>query len=134
MAAATSTSKITVRKFQVHSNFERFAYLFMRLSGVGLLILAVGHMLIQHVLNSSANLTIEFVAAQWDAWGWKAYDILLLWLAIPHGINGLRNILEDYIHNQTAVKLVNRLLALFVVATVIWATVGMVLFDASRFQ
>lgn len=132
MAVATP-QKITVRKFQVQSNFERFAYLFMRMSGVGLLVLAVGHMLIQHVVNSSANLTIEFVAAQWNSWGWKAYDILLLWLAIPHGINGLRNILEDYIHNPTTVKLVNRLLAVFVVATVIWATIGMALFDSSQF-
>lgn len=125
--------KITVRKFQVQTNFERFAYLFMRLSGVALLVLAVGHMVIQHVLNSTANLTIEFVAMQWNSWGWKAYDILLLWLAIPHGINGLRNILEDYIHNPTTVKLINRLLLLFVIATVVWATIGMILFDSSRF-
>ncbi|MBK9054107.1 MAG: hypothetical protein IPL78_25295 [Chloroflexi bacterium] len=54
---------------------ERYAYLFMRMSGVALLVLAVGHMLIQHVLNSSGNLTL-FVAEQWNSWGWKACDML----------------------------------------------------------
>ncbi|MBK7895997.1 MAG: hypothetical protein IPJ90_14205 [Anaerolineaceae bacterium] len=34
-----------------------------------LLILAVGHTMIQHVLNSSGNLTLLFVAEQWNSWG-----------------------------------------------------------------
>ena len=60
--SSDSTDNITVRTIEVQSNRERYAYLFMRLSGVGLLVLAVGHMVIQHILNSSANLTIQFVA------------------------------------------------------------------------
>ena len=119
MAAVTGT--ITHRKIQRQANLERIAYLFMRLSGVALLILAVGHMMIQHVLNSSANLTIQFVALQWNAWGWKVYDMLLLIFAYFHGINGLRNILEDYVHNRSVIKGINIFLAIFAVITVIWA-------------
>lgn len=126
----TVTSSITRRKVQVKYNFERYAYLFMRMSGLILLILAVGHMVIQHVLNSSGNLTLIFVAEQWNTWGWKVYDIFLLLFAIPHGINGLRNVLEDYIHNPGLIKAVNIILAIFVVATVIWAVIGISLFDA----
>ena len=131
MAAITDKSpgKITVRRVQFEGNFERYAWLFMRLSGVAMLILAVGHMVIQHVLNSSANLSLQFVAVQWSSWGWKAYDILLLWMAIPHGIRGLYNILSDYVHNPGLRRIVGGLLALFVIATVIWATVGITLFD-----
>jgi succinate dehydrogenase / fumarate reductase membrane anchor subunit len=131
MAAITDKSpgKITVRRVQLEGNFERYAWLFMRLSGVAMLILAVGHMVIQHVLNSSANLSLQFVAVQWSSWGWKAYDILLLWMAIPHGIRGLYNILSDYVHNPGLRRIVGGLLALFVIATVIWATVGITLFD-----
>ncbi|MFZ1397432.1 MAG: hypothetical protein WAS33_11065 [Candidatus Promineifilaceae bacterium] len=120
---------ITRRKVQVKFNFERYAYLFMRMSGLILLILAVGHMMIQHVLNSSGNLTLLFVAEQWNSWGWKAYDIFLLLFAIPHGVNGLRNVLEDYIHNPRTMKTINIILAVFVVATVIWAAIGISLFD-----
>jgi succinate dehydrogenase / fumarate reductase membrane anchor subunit len=131
MAAITDKSpgKITVRRVQLEGNFERYAWLFMRLSGVAMLILAVGHMVIQHILNSSANLSLQFVAVQWSSWGWKAYDILLLWMAIPHGIRGLYNILSDYVHNPGLRRIVGGLLALFVIATVIWATVGITLFD-----
>jgi succinate dehydrogenase membrane anchor subunit len=126
----TATPQITRRKVQVKYNFERYAFLFMRMSGLALLILAVGHMGIQHVLNSSGNLTLAFVAEQWNTWGWKAYDIFLLLFAIPHGVNGLRNVLEDYIHNPRLLKIINIVLAIFVVATVIWATIGISLFDA----
>ena len=125
----TATPSMTRRKVQLKYNFERYAYLFMRMSGLALLILAVGHMIIQHVLNSSGNLTLMFVADQWNSWGWKAYDIFLLLFAIPHGINGLRNILEDYIHNPGLMKTINIILAIFVVATVIWAAIGISLFD-----
>lgn len=125
----TVTPTITHRKVKVKFNFERYAYLFMRMSGLVLLILAVGHMVIQHVLNSSGNLTLIFVAEQWNSWGWKAYDIFLLLFAIPHGINGLRNVLADYIHNPGTMKVINLILAIFVVATVIWAAIGISLFD-----
>ena len=120
----SATQSVTHRKVQVKYNFERYAYLFMRMSGLVLMILAVGHMIIQHVLNSSGNLTLIFVAEQWNSWGWKAYDIFLLLFAIPHGINGLRNVLEDYIHNPGTMKTINIILAVFVVATVIWAAIG----------
>lgn len=124
-----SPGKVTVRRVQIDRNFERTAWLFMRLSGVAMLILAVGHMVIQHILNSSANLTLEFVAVQWSSWGWKAYDILLLWMAIPHGVRGLLNVLSDYIHNDGARRVLSIVLGLFVIATVIWATIAMILFD-----
>jgi succinate dehydrogenase / fumarate reductase, membrane anchor subunit len=125
----TATPSITHRKVKVKFNFERYAYLFMRMSGLVLLILAVGHMMIQHVLNSSGNLTLMFVADQWNSWGWKAYDIFLLLFAIPHGVNGLRSVLDDYIHNPRAMKVINIVLAIFVVVTVIWAAIGISLFD-----
>lgn len=127
----TTYSGVTHRKVQVQSNFERLAFLFMRLTGIGLIILAVGHVLIQHVLSDVHNLTLEVVAATWNAWGWKAYDMLLLAFAIPHGVNGLRNVLEDYVHNKQAVKVINIILVIFVVATLIWAGFAIASFDAS---
>ncbi len=131
MTAITEKSpgKITVRRVHLERSFDRYAWLFMRLSGVAMLILAVGHMVIQHIVNSSANLSIQFVAVQWSSWGWKAYDIFLLWMAIPHGIRGLYTILSDYVHNPGLRRLIGAVLALFVLATVIWATIGISLFN-----
>jgi succinate dehydrogenase / fumarate reductase membrane anchor subunit len=134
MAAISEKTGITRRKVQVQGNFERTAFVFMRLSGIALLLFAVGHMMFQHVLNSSTNLTIMFVAEQWNSWGWKIFDILLLAFTIPHGINGLRNVLEDYIHNKTIMKWINVLLLIFVVVTVLWAGYAIVNFDSTPFM
>jgi succinate dehydrogenase / fumarate reductase, membrane anchor subunit len=134
MAAISENTGITRRRVHIQSNFERTAFLFMRISGIALLILAVGHMLLQHVLNSSTNLTIMFVAEQWNTWGWKLFDFLLLLFTIPHGINGLRNVLEDYIHHKTAMKTINVFLAIFVVATLIWAGYAIINFDSTPFM
>jgi len=126
---SANVTGITHRKVQVNNNLERFAFLFMRVSGVLLLVLAVGHMMIQHVLNSSTNLSIMFVAQQWNSWGWKAYDMLLLIFAYLHGINGFRNVLEDYVHNRSAIKVINICLAIFAVITIIWAGFAIAAFN-----
>ena len=133
-AISEKPTGITHRKIQVQSNFERRAFMFMRMSGIALLVLAVGHMLIQHVLNSTANLTLQFVAVQWNSWGWKAYDILLLIFAISHGVNGFRNVLEDYIHNRSVTRGINIVLGIFIVATILWAGYAIFNFDSSAVQ
>jgi succinate dehydrogenase / fumarate reductase membrane anchor subunit len=89
----------------------------------------VQSVLIQHVLNDVHNLTLEVVAAVWSSWGWKVYDMLLLAFAIPHGVNGLRAILEEYIHNQKTIKALNVVLAIFVVVTLIWAGIAIASFN-----
>jgi len=124
---------VTHRKVQVQSNFQRWAFLFMRVSGLALLILAVGHMMIQHVLNSSSNLSLQFVAAQWNLWGWKVFDMLLLFFALTHGMNGFRNVLEDYIHNRQTVKVINTVLVVFTIVTVLWAGYAIASFNSAPF-
>ncbi len=133
MAAINENSPITYRKVNIQGNFERSAFLFMRVSGMALLILAVGHMMINHVLNSATNLTIQYVAQQWSSWGWRTYDLLLLYFAIPHGINGLRNVLEDYIHSASAMKAINIVLIIFTIITLIWSSYAIFMFDPSIF-
>lgn len=117
-----------VQDVSLKQRFERYAYLFMRLSGVILLFLAVGHVMLQLILNDVHNLTLQFVADQWDSWGWKAYDMLLLIFAVSHGYNGLRNILEDYIHSESTMKFISVALGVFVVITIAWSAVAIATF------
>lgn len=130
MATMSGTTTRTV-KIPAKIRFERYAYLFMRLSGIALLLLAVGHMLIQHVLNSVHNLTLQFVATQWNSWGWKTYDMGLLVFAAVHGFNGLRNVLEDYIHNDAVMRVVNVFLLVFLILSIGWSLVAIATFDAT---
>jgi len=134
MAVISENQEITRRSVKIHGNFERAAFAFMRVSGIALLLFAVGHMMIQHVINSSTNLTIQFVAEQWNTWGWKAFDFLLLIFAVSHGINGFRNILEDYVHSKTAVKWISIILLVFVIATILWAGYAIWQFDSTPFS
>jgi succinate dehydrogenase / fumarate reductase membrane anchor subunit len=133
MATMTGVTRRTA-DVSKQNQLERYGFLFMRLTGSGLLVLAVGHMLIQHVLNSSGNLTIQFVAGQWNSWGWKTYDMLLLIFAITHGFNGLRGILEDYIHSDSTMRWIKRVLVVLAIITIVWAGIAISTFDATKFN
>jgi len=119
----------TTRHIKPRSNLERRAFLFMRLSGVALLLLAVGHMLLQHVLRDVHNLTLQVVQDVWRSWGWRVYDLLLLGFAFIHGVNGLRQVLEDYVHDPAKVRIIGRILAVFIVVTIIWAAIAIFSFN-----
>jgi succinate dehydrogenase / fumarate reductase membrane anchor subunit len=83
------------------TNFELYAWFFMRISGLFLVLLAAGHMFIMHVFNDTLNLDYEFVAARWDTPYWRTFDWLLLTLSILHGTNGLRIVMHDNIADKT---------------------------------
>lgn len=76
---------------------EFYAWIFMRLSGLLLLFLALGHLFIMHVFNSIHVIDYDFVAARYARLFWRGYDMALLWLAMIHGLNGMRTILDDYL-------------------------------------
>lgn len=82
------------------SSFELYTWLFMRVSGILLLVLALGHLAIMHLINSVDTIDYDFVANRWSGdWAllWRSYDWLMLFLALLHGLNGLRTILDDYL-------------------------------------
>ena len=87
------------------TNFELYAWFFMRISGLLLVLLAVGHMFIMHVFNDTLNLDYEFVAARWDTPYWRIFDWLLLVLSLLHGTNGLRVVLYDNLNDVTFRKI-----------------------------
>ena len=118
-----------IANLQGRSPLERYGYLFMRLTGVALILLAIGHMMIQHVLNDVHNLTLEFVRQQWMSWGWRTYDLFLLVFAISHGFNGLRTVLEDYVHSATTVRILRWVLLIITIVTIIWSAVAIITFD-----
>src|SRR5213594_1364007 len=77
---------------------ELWSWLFMRVSGVVLLFLAVGHVLIMHVFDGGVSrVNFGFVAVRWQSPFWRTWDWALLSLALVHGVNGLRVISLDYI-------------------------------------
>jgi succinate dehydrogenase / fumarate reductase, membrane anchor subunit len=79
------------------SNFELYSWVFMRLSGLLLVILVLGHLLIMNILDGGVQrINFGFVAGRWSSPFWQTWDLLQLWLAELHGVNGLRVIINDY--------------------------------------
>jgi succinate dehydrogenase cytochrome b556 subunit len=81
---------------------ERLIWYFIRISGVLLIILAGGHVLITHFLNVPSETTFSFVAARWANPYWRTFDWLLLMLALWHGVFGLRYSIQDYLSSPMA--------------------------------
>ena len=105
------------------SGRERFWWYFMRLSGLALVILALGHMLIMHVLVelSGQEIDFAFVQSRWGTPFWRIYDLLLLVLAFVHGANGARIVIGDYVAHRTARGLI---VGALLVVSAIWLVLG----------
>ena len=113
------------------SGRERFWWYFMRLSGLALVILALGHMFIMHVLVELAGGEIDFafVQSRWGTPFWRIYDFLLLVLAFLHGANGARVVVSDYVTNRMARGLLIGLLGLLAIAWLVLGTLVIIFFD-----
>ena len=113
--------------------FELWTWLFMRVSGLVLLFLVVGHVLIMHLPGEGVGrIDFGFVAARWQSPFWRSWDWAMLTLALLHGVNGLRVVVQDYVRPAAWRFAVN---VSFYVVTFILFVLGTVLvfsFDPSR--
>jgi succinate dehydrogenase / fumarate reductase membrane anchor subunit len=82
------------------SNFELYSWLFMRISGVLIALLLLGHIAIMHIIHHVDDVTYQFAAQRLANPFWRIYDLALLGLALTHGLLGARISLDDYIHNR----------------------------------
>ena len=95
------SSRSMGRRIKPSGGYELFMWYFMRLSGLALVFLALGHLFIMHILNNVETINYAFVANRWTAprtgWIWRLWDASLISLAVIHGFNGLREILYEYL-------------------------------------
>ena len=79
------------------TSFEMYSWVFMRMSGLLLVVLVLGHLLIMNVLDGGVQrVNWGFVAGRWASPFWRTWDLMQLWLAELHGTNGLRTVINDY--------------------------------------
>ena len=121
------------------SRFDKFVWLFMRVSGVIIIPLVFGHLAMMHVIQGVFDITakgmvpvgttlgpnvtgtaVEFVSLRWNTmfagvFIWRIYDVCLLVLAVIHGFNGLRYVVNDYVHNV----IINRGMQLAILGTAV---------------
>ena len=83
-------------------NIEKWGWIYMRASGVVLVVLIFGHLFVNLVAGEGVKaIDFAFVAGKLADPFWKVWDTLLLWLALIHGGNGMRTLINDYAGNRT---------------------------------
>ena len=79
------------------TNWEKWGWMYMRASGVVLVVLIFGHLFVNMVSGEGVRgIDFAFVAGKWASPFWQVWDLLMLWLALIHGANGMRTIVNDY--------------------------------------
>lgn len=102
-------------------NWEKWGWLYMRFSGVLLVVLIFGHLLVNLFLGKGVSaIDFAFVAGKLANPFWIVWDTLLLWLALIHGANGMRTLTNDYARGKLRIVL----LVLLALATVTLLTLG----------
>ncbi|HUX10388.1 MAG TPA: succinate dehydrogenase hydrophobic membrane anchor subunit [Terriglobia bacterium] len=79
---------------------DLLAWIFMRVSGVVLLFMVLVHLAIMHIINNIEVINYHFVAQRYATPFWRTYDVVMLWLALIHGLNGMRVMIDDYVGSR----------------------------------
>jgi succinate dehydrogenase / fumarate reductase membrane anchor subunit len=85
------------RRKTTRGNYELYSWIFMRASGVLLLVLIFGHLFVNLMVGKGVHaIDFAFVGGKWSNPFWQVWDLLMLWLAMIHGTNGVRTVVNDY--------------------------------------
>ena len=102
-------------------NWEKWGWIYMRFSGILLVVLIFGHLLVNLFLGQGVSaIDFAFVAGKWADPFWIVWDTLLLWLALIHGANGMRTLTNDYARGRLRIVLLVALAG----ATIVLLTLG----------
>lgn len=121
------------RERPTSGNFELYSWYFFRVSGLLLILLAVVHVVIMHVVNSVSDIDYNFVAQRWISPFWRFFDWLLLILALLHGLNGARIAIDDYIPDRGWRIAALSLLWSVTIAFLILGSVAIITFNPAQF-
>lgn len=112
------------------ANREKWAWLFMRASGVVLIVLIFGHLFVNLFLGEGIKaIDFAFVAGKWANPFWQVWDTLMLWLALIHGTNGMRTLVNDYSEREGIRKFLNASLWTVCILLVVLGTLVTTTFD-----
>jgi succinate dehydrogenase / fumarate reductase membrane anchor subunit len=111
------------RKKTTRGNYELYSWVFMRASGVLLIVLIFGHLFVNLMVGDGVHaIDFAFVGGKWSSPFWQVWDLLMLWLAMFHGTNGVRTVINDYAERDGVRMTLKVVLYLAAVITVVLGT------------
>ena len=112
------------------TNLEKWGWIWMRVSGVMLVVLIFGHLFVNLVAGEGVSaIDFAFVAGKWTDPFYIVWDTLLLWLALIHGANGMRTIINDYAYRPLLRRVLQGALLSSTVVLLILGTLVIYTFD-----
>ena len=97
---------------------ELATWYLVRLSGLGLFVLALAHFSIMHFVFDPSQENASWIAARWGSLAWRVFDWTLLMMVLFHSFMGVRTVLLDYVHGTRALLLT--MSVLYIVAIVLF--------------
>ena len=120
----------TPYKASKSNNSQMTAWLFMRGSGLLLVVLVIGHLFVNLWQGEGIHqIDFAFVAGKWASPFWQIWDLAMLWLAMLHGANGLRTIINDYATRGGTKFALRTLLYFATFVTIVLGTLVIFTFD-----
>ncbi|WP_345183234.1 succinate dehydrogenase hydrophobic membrane anchor subunit [Microbacterium panaciterrae] len=111
-------------------NMEKWGWIYMRVSGVVLVVLIFGHLFVNLMLGEGIHaLDFAFVAGKYATPFWQWWDVLMLWLALIHGANGMRTVVNDYVGHQGIRKTLVVVIGLAAALLILLGTLVVFTFD-----
>lgn len=111
-------------------NWEKWGWIYMRVSGVILLVLIFGHLFVNLMVGEGIKaIDFAFVGGKLANPFWQWWDVAMLWLALIHGGNGMRTIVNDYATGRTIRGVLKVAILAAVVILIILGTLVVFTFD-----
>ena len=111
-------------------NLEKWGWIYMRVSGVFLIVLIFGHLFVNLVAGDGIRqIDFAFVVGKYASPFWQWWDVLMLWLGLIHGANGMRTIVNDYANNRLVRYVLLGAIALSTITLITLGTLVIYTFD-----
>ncbi|GAB3616171.1 succinate dehydrogenase, hydrophobic membrane anchor protein [Okibacterium endophyticum] len=111
-------------------NWEKWGWIYMRASGVVLVVLIFGHLFVNLIVGEGVSaIDFGFVAGKWADPFWQWWDAAMLWLALIHGGNGMRTLVNDYARGTTIRSILKVAILAAVVVLIVLGTLVVFTFD-----
>lgn len=133
MAIATKPRTAAEARARANSSFELWTWYFMRISGLVLVILVLGHFTIVHLLSGGIDrVDFAFVSGRWSNPLWQVWDWLMLFLGLLHGANGMKTIINEYVHRAGTRMALKSTLYVLTLIFILLGTAVILTFDPNK--
>ncbi|MGH2725826.1 MAG: succinate dehydrogenase hydrophobic membrane anchor subunit [Actinomycetota bacterium] len=121
------------RQRPASGSIELWTWFFMRISGMVLVVLVLGHFTIVHLLGDGVDrVDFAFVSGRWTSPFWQTWDWSMLFLGMLHGANGMKVVIEDYVRRDGARAALKSLLYVVTFILILLGTLVIVSFDPAK--